>query len=171
MDLWSVIPIGVHQYTILRTMVSLIPIEKYIPLGNTLENQITRYLMHARFSNHHSNLQFAYITQAWIFEFRTYVMQVNIWNAHSNAPYKFMSLLPYLCAQNCNWSLSFFISYLSFMFLPNDPFPFSYHISPLCSSPMITIFVHLISPPFDIFSYLCTLISPPLSSMTTKVQF
>ena len=59
-------------------MVSLIPIEKYIPLGNTFGNQIARYPMHARFSNHHSNLQLAYITQAWIFEFRTYVMQENI---------------------------------------------------------------------------------------------
>ena len=54
-------------------------------------------LMHARFSFHHSNLQLAYTTQAWILKFKTCAMQANIWNAHLNATYKFMSLLPPTC--------------------------------------------------------------------------
>ena len=53
--------------------------------------------MHASFSFQHSNLQLAYTTQAWIFEIKTHAMQANICNAHSNAPYKFMSLLPPSC--------------------------------------------------------------------------
>ena len=77
-------------------------------------------------------------------------MQANIWNAHSNAPYKFMSLLPLLVC------LRFLI----------DPFPLSYYSSYVKFSPCINITT--ISLP--IFHYLCTLISPPLSSMTTKVQ-
>ena len=60
----------------------------------TLGNEIIRYPMHASFSFHHSNLQLAYSTQAWILKFKTYAMQANIWNAHSNATHKFMSLLP-----------------------------------------------------------------------------
>ena len=45
-----------------------------------------------------------------------------------------------------------------------DPFPLSYFSPPMSSCINITT----ISLP--IFHYLCTLISPPLSSMTTKVQ-
>ena len=59
---------------------------------------------------------------------------------------------PYLCAQNFNWSLI-------------DPFPLSY-LFLISSSPPITYF--FISLP--LFHDLCTLISPPLSSITTKVQ-
>ena len=62
----------------------------------TLGNEIIRYPMHASFSFHHSNLQLAYTTQAWMLKFKTCAMQANIWNAHSNAPYKFMSLLSLL---------------------------------------------------------------------------
>ena len=55
--------------------------------------------MHASFSFHHSILQLAYTTQAWISKFKTCAMQANIWNAHSNATYKFMrACSPYLCA-------------------------------------------------------------------------
>ena len=53
--------------------------------------------MHARFLFYHSNLQLEYTTQAWILKFKTCAMQANIWNAHSNASYKFMSLLPPTC--------------------------------------------------------------------------
>ena len=55
--------------------------------------------MHASFLFHQSILQLAYTTQAWNFKFKTYAMQANICNAHTNASIKFMSLLPYLCAQ------------------------------------------------------------------------
>ena len=37
-------------------------------------------------------------------------MQTNIWNAHSNASIKFMSLLPLLVCSNFNWSPYFHIS-------------------------------------------------------------
>jgi hypothetical protein len=52
-------------------------------------------------------------------------------NAHSNASYKFMSLLPYLCAQ-------ILINPLTFIFLP------------LCQS----------SPPLSSFHYVCALLLP-----------
>ena len=82
MDLWSMIPIRVHHYTILSTIVSL------IPLGNNTWKE--SYLV---ISNHHSILQLTYITQAWMFKFNTYAMQANIWNAHSNASSKFPKIL------------------------------------------------------------------------------
>ena len=95
MDLWSMIPIGVHQYTILSTMVSSISLGNILWKDTTCKNLLGNesYLM---ISFHHSTLQLAYTTQAWMWKFKTYVMQANIWNAHSNAPYKFMSLLPLL---------------------------------------------------------------------------
>jgi hypothetical protein len=55
--------------------------------------------MHASFSFHHSNLQLAYTTQAWIGNVKTYGIKANICNAYSNATYKFMSLLPLLVLQ------------------------------------------------------------------------
>ena len=151
MDLWSVIPIEVHHCTILSTMVS------FIPLGNILWKDTTckhlleneSYLM---ISFHHSILQLAYTTQAWILKFKTCAMQTNIWNAHSNAPYKFMSLLPPTCVlKNLidPFPLSYFSPYVKF-----SPYHLYFYFFPLCV----------------VFSLsLCT-ISPPLSSMTTKVQ-
>ena len=47
----------------------------------------------------------AYTTQAWIQNLTTCAMQANICNAHSNATYKFMSLLP-LLVYNFDWSLT-----------------------------------------------------------------
>ena len=51
---------------------------------------------HLVISFHHSIVQLTFITQAWMFKFNTCAMQANIWNAHTNTPYKFMSLLPLL---------------------------------------------------------------------------
>ena len=136
MDLWSMIPIGVHHYTILSTMVSSILLENTLWKRYHLEilgNEIIRYPMHASFSFYHSNLQLAYITQAWILKFKTCAMQANIWNAHSNASTKFMSFHPLLMCSK------FFI----------DPLPLSYlspyvNFSTLCY--LFTIFVHYFSP-------------------------
>ena len=131
MNLWSVIAIRVHQYTILSTMVSSISLENILWKDTTWKGLLGNesYLV---ISFHHSILQLTYITQAWMCKFSTCAMQANIWNAHSNAPYKFMSLLPYLCAQNFNWSPSFVIS------LPIC------QILPFCF--LFTIFVHYFSP-------------------------
>ena len=104
-----------------------------------LGNEIIRYPMHASFSLYHSNLQLAYTTQAWILKFKTCVMQANIRNAHSNAPYKFMSLLPLLVCSKFQL-IPFLLSYLS-----------SYvKFSPLCC----------------LFTYLSALSLSPLSLMS-----
>ena len=100
--------------------------------------------MHASFSSHQSNLQLAYTIQAWILNFKTCAMQANICNAHSNAKYKFMSLLPLLMCSNFNWSVYFVISPLCQSSLPLSDYFSPYHL------------------------YLC--FSPRLSSMTIKVQ-
>ena len=139
--------------------------------------------MHASFSFHYSNLQLAYITQAWISKFKTYAMQANIWNAHSNASYKFMSLLPlFVCSkfQLIHFLLSYLSSYVKFS---------PYHLYLYFSSPLCCLFTYLCALSLPLchlclcftyifvslpFHYLFTLslctISPPLSSMTTKVQ-
>ena len=66
MDLWSVIPIGVHHYTILSTMVSSISLGNILWKDTTCKNLLGKesYIV---ISFHHSILQLAYITQAWIF--------------------------------------------------------------------------------------------------------
>ena len=66
--------------------------------------------MHASFLFHQSDLQLVYTAQALIFNLKTCAMQAYIWNAHSNATYKFISLLHLLVCSNLNWSL---LSYLS----------------------------------------------------------
>ena len=106
MDLWSVIPTGVHQYTILSTMVSSIPLE------NNLEMKSLDKLMHARFLFHHSNLQLAYTTQAWNLNLKlvpckqTYEMHIQM---HQSSLWACSPLL--VCSNfNFNWSLSFVIS-------------------------------------------------------------
>ena len=111
-------------------------------------------------SFHHSILQLTFITQAWMFKFNTCAMQANIWNVHSNAPYKFMSLLPLLV---CSKILvdPFPLSYLFPYVIYQDIFMF---LSSLCFSPFM-IFLPLFH---YLYYYLC--FSPPLSSMTTKVQ-
>ena len=106
--------------------------------------------MHASFSFHHSILQLAYTTQAWILKFKTCAMQANIWNAHSNASIKFMNLLPLLVCSKFNWSSYFVISLLLCQNLPLS---------------LTSLFLPLV-----VFSLSLYTISPPLSSMTTKVQ-
>ena len=70
-------------------------------------------------------------------------------------------LAPPTCVlKNLNWSLSFVISRI-------DPFSLSYFSSYVKFSPCINI-TTIFLPLFHF--YLCTIISPPLSSMTTKVQ-
>ena len=74
MDLWSVIPIGVHHYTILSTMVS------FLLLGNILwKDTICKNLLgkesYIVISFHHLILQLSYTTQAWILKFKTCAMQ------------------------------------------------------------------------------------------------
>ena len=122
MDLWSVIPIGVHHYTILSTMVS------FIPLGNILWKDTTckhllgneSYLM---ISFHHSILQLAYTTQAWILKFKTCAKQANIWNVHSKCNIQVYELAPHTCVLKIFWS-PYFVIFLSpyianiFVFLP-----------------------------------------------------
>ena len=66
--------------------------------------------MHASFSFHQSMLQLAYTTQAWILNFKLLPCKHAYVNAHSNATFKFMSLLPILVWLNFNWSPSFVIS-------------------------------------------------------------
>ena len=104
--------------------------------------------MHASFWFYHSDLQLTYTTQAWILKFKTYAVQANIWNAHSNAPYKFMSLLPLLVCFKI-----LIDPYLS-PYVKFSP----YHLH-LC-----------FSPPCCLFTLSLYTISPPLSSMTTNVQ-
>jgi hypothetical protein len=67
-----------------------------------------------------------YTTQVWIGNFRTCAMQANICNAHSNATYKFMSLLPLLVSSNFNWS--------------------TYNVISFVCSPIFTIFVNYFCP-------------------------
>ena len=102
--------------------------------------------MHASFSFHHSNLQLAYTTQAWILKLKTCAIQANIWNAHSNATYKFMSLLPLLVCI-FYWSPYNDISFVC------SPYVNYSHISPpmsislplLSSHYLCIIFVHYLS--------------------------
>ena len=119
MDLWSVIPIEVHQYTILSTTVSS------ISLGNILWKDITckdllgkeSYLV---ISFHHSILQLTFITQAWMCKFNTCAMQANIWNAHSKCIIQVHELAPPTCV------LKILI----------DPLPLLY-LSPYVTSPYL----------------------------------
>ena len=109
MDLWSVIPIGVHHYTILSTMVSSIPLGNILWKDTTCKDLLGNesYLV---ISFHHSILQLTFITQAWIFKLKlvlckqTYEMHIQMHHTSSWA------CSPYLCAQNFSWSISFVIS-------------------------------------------------------------
>ena len=96
--------------------------------------------MNASFSFHHSNLQLAYSTQAWILKFKTCAIQANIWNAHSKCNIQVYELAPPTCVQ-------FLI----------DPLTISFHLfaPPILLSLWIylTIFVNF---------------SPPLSTISIK---
>ena len=116
-----------------------------------------------------------------ILKFRTYAMQANIWNAHSNAPYKFMSLLPLLVCSKISFPLSYFFLYVKFSpyhlylyfspLMSNSPPLLSFHHLSTLLSPHVLIFLSFL--PLSLISLflsllsLCT-ISPPLSSITKK---
>ena len=99
MDLWSVIPIRVHQYTILSTMVSS------IPLGN-----IWKWKLSSDFISSFNLTTNIHYTSMDILNLelmpckQTYEMHIQMHHTSSWA----CSL--YLCAQNFNWSPSFVIS-------------------------------------------------------------
>ena len=134
MDLWSMIPIGVHQYTILSTMVSS------ISLGNILWKETTckdlpgneSYLV---ISFHHSILQLTFITQAWMFRFNTYAMQAN----HMKCTFKCTIQVHELAPPTCVLKILV------------DPFPLLY-LSPYVIYLDIFMFV---SRPLIFPSYLC----------------
>ena len=140
MDLWSVIPIGVYQYTILSTMVSSISLGNIFLKDTTCKDFLGNESCLV-ISFHHSILQLTFITQAWMFKFNTCAMQANIWKCTFKCTKQVHELAPPTCV----------LKILIY------PFPFSY---------LSLIFVSL-SPLFLFPPYLC--FSPPLSSMTTKV--
>ena len=74
MNLWSVIPIGVHHYTILSTMVSFLSLGNILWKDTTCKNSLEKesYIV---ISFHHLILQLSYTTQAWILKFKTCAMQ------------------------------------------------------------------------------------------------
>ena len=121
------IPIGVHQYIILSTMISS------IPLGKQLGNEIIRYPMHATFSFHHSNLQLAYTTQAWIFKFKNLCHASKHMKCTFKCTIQVHELAPPTCVLTIlidPFSLSYFSPYVKYS-------PFVHYF--LSSS---TIFVH-----------------------------
>ena len=120
------------------------------------------HLIHASFSFHQSNLQVAYTTQAWILNLKTCAIQANIWNEHSNASIKFMSLLSLLVSSNFNWYPYFHISSPMSKFSPSS---YLWACSPyLCAQilidPLTFIFLPLCqsSPPLSSFPYLYALL-------------
>ena len=99
MDLWSVIPIGVHQYTILSTMVSS------IPLGNIWKWKLSSDFISSfnlTTSIHHISMDILNLERMPYKQ--TYEMHIQMHHTSSWA------YSPYLCAQNFSWSLSFVIS-------------------------------------------------------------
>ena len=110
MDLWSVIPIGVHHYTILSTMVSSISLVNILWKDTTCKDLLWKWKLSSDFISSFNLTTSIYHTSMDILNFKTYAMQANIWNAHSNASIKFMSLLPLFVYSNFNWSPYFHIS-------------------------------------------------------------
>ena len=99
MDLWSVIPIGVHQYTILSTMVSS------IPFGNTWKWKLSSDFISSfnlTTNIHHTSMDILNLELMPCKQ--TYVMHIQMHHTSSWA------CSPYLCAQNFTWFLSFVIS-------------------------------------------------------------
>jgi hypothetical protein len=84
--------------------------------------------MHAGFLFCQSSLQLAYTTQAWIFNWKTCAMQASICNAHSNASFKSMSLLPLLVCFKIlsDPFLCHFSSPITYIFV-SLPFVIKYH--------------------------------------------
>ena len=152
MDLWSVIPIGVHHYIILSTMVS------FLSLGNILwKDTICKNLLgkesYIVISSHHLILQLSYTTQAWILKFKTCAMQEKHMKCTIKCTIQVHELAPPTCVLKILVDL-FPLSYLSPYVIYQDIF--------------MSLSLYDISPLFHYFYYyLC--FSPPLSSMTTKV--
>ena len=99
MDLWSVIPIGVHQYTILSTMVSSIPLRN-IWKWKLSSDFISSFNLTT--SIHHTSMDILNLEPMTCKQ--TYEMHIQMPRQRSWA------CSPYLCAQNFSWSISFVIS-------------------------------------------------------------
>ena len=104
MDLWSVIPIGVHHYTFLSTMVSLIPLWKYLEVKSLdiLYMLVCISSFKPTTSIHHTSMDILNLELMPCKQ--TYEMHIQMHHTSSWA------CSPYLCAQNFSWSLSFVIS-------------------------------------------------------------
>ena len=96
MDLWSVIPIGVHQYTILSTMVSSIPLRN-IWKWNLSSDFISSFNLTT--SIHHTSMDISNLECMPCKQ--TYEMHIQMHHTSSWA------CSPYLCAQNFNDPFSF----------------------------------------------------------------
>ena len=150
MDLWSVIPIGVHQYTILSTMVSSISLGNILWKDTTCKDLLGNedYLV---ISFHHSTLQLTFITQAWMCEFE-YLCHAS---KHMKCTYKYTIQVHELAPPTCVLKILI------------DPFPLSY-LPPMSSSPPSLSFHHL-STLISLISFVslrCTnffVISPPIA--------
>ena len=96
MDLWSMIPIGVHHYTILSTMVSFISLGNILWKDTTYKNLLGKesYIV---ISFHHLILQLSYITQAWILKFKTYAMQAKHMKCTFKCSIQVYELAPPIC--------------------------------------------------------------------------
>ena len=99
MDLWSVIPVRVHQYTILSTMVSSIPLVN-IWKWNLSSDFISSFNLTT--SKHHTSMDILNLELMPCK--RTYEMHIQMHHT------SLWARSPYLCAQNFNWPLSFVIS-------------------------------------------------------------
>ena len=146
MDLWSVIPIRVHQYTILSIMVSS------IPLGNILwKDTICKNLLgkesYIVISSHHLILQLSYTTQAWILKFKTCAMQAKHMKCTFKCNIQVYELAPPICVHLLIDPLCNVILFVNF-----SPCTIVYEFAPsiLLS---LTIFVNF---------------SPPLSTISIK---
>ena len=105
---------------------------------------------------HHSNLQLAYTTQAWISKFKTCAMQAKHMKCAIKCTIQVHELAPPTCV------LKILV----------DPFPL--FISLIYQDIFMFISLYDISPPFSLSLFtslplaLYTIFSPPLSSMTIK---
>ena len=134
MDLWSVIPIGVHHYIILSTMVSSIPLGNNTWKWKLSSDFISSFNLTT--SMHHTSMDILNLKLVPCKQ--TYEMHIQMHHTCSWA------CSPYLCAQYFNWSLSFVIFLLLCQVLPLSlvslflfPFVLSFHylcalFLPLC---------------------------------------
>ena len=100
MDLWSVIPIGVHHYTIFSIMVNSIPLGNNTWKWKLSSDFISSFNLIT--SIHHTSMDILNLELMPCKQ--TYEMHIQMHHTSSWA------CSPYLCAQNFNWSFSFVIS-------------------------------------------------------------